>query len=197
MTDLLSFLARDPSLSLAFNYASLLLNTSFFLEGLVKDTSAIQEVPGKFQGLEDQLVAQARGMVGNGWLWVRLRDEVSCCLLIGLAFLRSFRTETGSARYQHTARAPFWSVIGCNRDVTPRPLSTTQHRHRRQPPRQTKPALLSNKPGCRKRMNTTRQAIQTTSRSSRLPSSTCSSMHTWHGSRARMERLMYGERSSG
>jgi Fe-Mn family superoxide dismutase len=74
MTDLLSFLARDPSLSLAFNYASLLLNTSFFLEGLVKDASAVQEVPGKFQGLEDQLVAQARGMVGSGWLWVSPRS---------------------------------------------------------------------------------------------------------------------------
>lgn len=78
MTDLLSFLARDPSLSLAFNYASLLLNTSFFLEGLVKDTSAIQEVPGKFQGLEDQLVAQARGMVGSGWLWVSILSRKSC-----------------------------------------------------------------------------------------------------------------------
>lgn len=82
MTDLLSFLARDPSLSLAFNYASLLLNTSFFLEGLVKDTSAMQEVPGKFQGLEDQLVAQARGMVGNGWLWVSVSSTKSCCQAI-------------------------------------------------------------------------------------------------------------------
>lgn len=35
MTDLLSVTARDPSLSLAFKYASLLLNNSYFLEGLV------------------------------------------------------------------------------------------------------------------------------------------------------------------
>lgn len=70
MTDLLSFLSRDPSLSLAFNYASLILNTSFFLEGLVKDSSSKQQVPAAYAGLEEQLVAQARGMVGSGWLWV-------------------------------------------------------------------------------------------------------------------------------
>jgi Fe-Mn family superoxide dismutase len=74
MTDLLSFLSRDPSLSLAFNYASLLLNTSFFLEGLVKDPAGAgkQQVPAGYAGLEEQLVAQARGMVGSGWLWVSL-----------------------------------------------------------------------------------------------------------------------------
>jgi hypothetical protein len=37
MTDLLSVTARDPQLSLAFKYASLLLNNSYFLEGLVSD----------------------------------------------------------------------------------------------------------------------------------------------------------------
>jgi hypothetical protein len=36
VTHLLTFTAREPSLSLAFNYASLLLNNSFFLEGLVR-----------------------------------------------------------------------------------------------------------------------------------------------------------------
>ncbi len=35
MTKLVSFLAREPSLALAFNYASLILNTSYFLENLV------------------------------------------------------------------------------------------------------------------------------------------------------------------
>lgn len=36
MTDLLTTTSRDPQLSLAFNYASLLMNNSFFLEGLVR-----------------------------------------------------------------------------------------------------------------------------------------------------------------
>jgi hypothetical protein len=35
ITRLISFLSREPSLALAFNYASLILNTTFFLEGLV------------------------------------------------------------------------------------------------------------------------------------------------------------------
>jgi len=36
MTDLLSFTAREPSLALAFNYASSLINNSYFLEGIVR-----------------------------------------------------------------------------------------------------------------------------------------------------------------
>jgi hypothetical protein len=134
MTDLLSFLARDPSLSLAFNYASLLLNTSFFLEGLVKDTSVVQDVPGKFAGLEDQLVAQARGMVGSGWLWVSIWF---CCS--GVLFscandpgTRSSRIGIESPRYRPTAPAPSSSVIGCNKAETRPRLSTT--RHPRPPP---------------------------------------------------------------
>jgi Fe-Mn family superoxide dismutase len=35
VTYLLTQTARDPSLAVAFNYASLLLNNSYFLEGLV------------------------------------------------------------------------------------------------------------------------------------------------------------------
>lgn len=35
MADLLTTSSRDPQLALAFNYASLLMNNSFFLEGLV------------------------------------------------------------------------------------------------------------------------------------------------------------------
>jgi hypothetical protein len=38
MADLLTTSSRDPQLSLAFNYASLLMNNSFFLEGLVRPT---------------------------------------------------------------------------------------------------------------------------------------------------------------
>lgn len=36
VTHLVSFAARDPALTVAFNYASLLLNNSFFLETLVR-----------------------------------------------------------------------------------------------------------------------------------------------------------------
>jgi Fe-Mn family superoxide dismutase len=36
MADLLTTSSRDPQLALAFNYASLLMNNSFFLEGLVR-----------------------------------------------------------------------------------------------------------------------------------------------------------------
>lgn len=129
MTDLLSFLARDPSLSLAFNYASLLLNTSFFLEGLVKDTSVVQDVPGKFAGLEDQLVAQARGMVGSGWLWVSLRffATASYTIVLMTPGRRSSRIGIGLPRYQPTAPAPSSSVIECNKAETPLRLSTTPH----------------------------------------------------------------------
>lgn len=35
MTEFLAFTAREPSLALAFNYASNLINNSYFLEGLV------------------------------------------------------------------------------------------------------------------------------------------------------------------
>ena len=35
MTHVVSYTARDPALTMAYNYASLLLNNSFFLENLV------------------------------------------------------------------------------------------------------------------------------------------------------------------
>jgi Fe-Mn family superoxide dismutase len=38
ITHLLSHSAREPSLSMAFNYASNLLNNSFFLENLVSQS---------------------------------------------------------------------------------------------------------------------------------------------------------------
>lgn len=57
VAELLAFSAREPSLSLAFNYASLLVNNSYFLEGLVSSTRA-------------ERVCEARGHV-----------SVSLCLL--------------------------------------------------------------------------------------------------------------------
>jgi hypothetical protein len=42
VTYLLTQTAREPTLSLAFNYASLLLNNSYFLEGLVRAMSIKQ-----------------------------------------------------------------------------------------------------------------------------------------------------------
>ncbi|CAK9780365.1 hypothetical protein CC85DRAFT_287896 [Cutaneotrichosporon oleaginosum] len=68
MTDLLALSAREPSLALAFNYASLLLNNSYFLEGLNAD--AAKPVPDHFQALEDRVAAYADGIVGSGWLWI-------------------------------------------------------------------------------------------------------------------------------
>ena len=47
MTDLLTTTSRDPQLSLAFNYASLLMNNSFFLEGLVRATGSRMESRAK------------------------------------------------------------------------------------------------------------------------------------------------------
>lgn len=41
IVDLLDKTARDPALGLAFNYASLLLNNSFFLEGMVRFISGL------------------------------------------------------------------------------------------------------------------------------------------------------------
>ncbi|KAI5453430.1 hypothetical protein NCC49_005909 [Naganishia albida] len=130
MTDLLSFLARDPSLSLAFNYASLLLNTSFFLEGLVKDTSAVQEVPAKFQGLEDQLVAQARGMVASGWLWiVSYRDRISTIPTYGSGtVLVRNRMQQG----RDAATPLYYPTPSTNSDASSTSSATTQRQARPQ-----------------------------------------------------------------
>lgn len=68
MTDLLSFTAREPTLALAFNYASQLINNSYFLEGMNAD--APKPIPEHFQGLEDRVAAYADGIAGSGWLWV-------------------------------------------------------------------------------------------------------------------------------
>lgn len=78
MTDLLSFTAREPTLSLAFNYASLLTNNSYFLEGM--NAEAPKPIPEHFQGLEDRVAAYADGVAGSGWLWVSviaLRQDFS------------------------------------------------------------------------------------------------------------------------
>lgn len=72
MTDLLSFTAREPTLSLAFNYASQLINNSYFLEGMNAD--APKPIPEHFQHLEDRVAATADGMAGSGWLWVSVAD---------------------------------------------------------------------------------------------------------------------------
>ncbi|WWC93060.1 uncharacterized protein L201_008024 [Kwoniella dendrophila CBS 6074] len=68
MTDLLSSTARDKDLTLAYNYAALLLNNSFFLEGLTADNN--QSVPSEFRDLKEKLEAYAEGIVGGGWLWI-------------------------------------------------------------------------------------------------------------------------------
>ncbi|RSH93534.1 hypothetical protein EHS25_007892 [Saitozyma podzolica] len=68
MTHLLTYAAREPSLSLAFNYASLLLNNSFFLEGL--NAGEPVEVPDYFRHLEQKVEAYADGIVGSAWLWL-------------------------------------------------------------------------------------------------------------------------------
>ena len=70
MTDLLAHSARDPSLTMAFNYASLLLNNSFFLESL-HGAESPKDVPIRFQPLAERVEAFAEGIVGGGWLWVR------------------------------------------------------------------------------------------------------------------------------
>ena len=98
---LLDKTARDPSLGLAFNYASLLLNNSFFLEGmvsasrllehdekgeLIRQTGDDSTFPSNLGGeakeamLREKLEAYAEGIVGGGWLWVR---TVSICRSIG------------------------------------------------------------------------------------------------------------------
>lgn len=73
MTNLLYFTARDPSLTLAFNYASALINNSYFLESI--NPSDEQSIPSfaepNAQALKDKVEAYAEGIVGGGWLWVR------------------------------------------------------------------------------------------------------------------------------
>ncbi|WVQ96186.1 hypothetical protein IAU59_003289 [Kwoniella sp. CBS 9459] len=68
MTDLISTTARDKNLTLAYNYAALLLNNSFFLEGLSAESP--REVPSEFKALQEKVEAYAEGLVGGGWLWI-------------------------------------------------------------------------------------------------------------------------------
>ncbi|ORY34929.1 hypothetical protein BCR39DRAFT_515659 [Naematelia encephala] len=68
MTHLVSFTARESNLTLAFNYGSLLLNNSYFLEGLHGDEPQI--VPEIYKDLGEKVEAYAEGMVGPGWLWL-------------------------------------------------------------------------------------------------------------------------------
>ncbi|WVF68649.1 hypothetical protein IAT40_003419 [Kwoniella sp. CBS 6097] len=68
MTDLISTTARDKNLTLAYNYAALLLNNSFFLESL--SAEAPREVPSEFKVLQEKVEAYAEGLVGGGWLWI-------------------------------------------------------------------------------------------------------------------------------
>ncbi|CAD6586831.1 MAG: hypothetical protein TREMPRED_004565 [Tremellales sp. Tagirdzhanova-0007] len=68
MTHLVSFAARQPSLTVAFNYASLLLNNSYFLETLTG--SDVKKVPKDYASLGDKVEAFAEGIVGGGWLWL-------------------------------------------------------------------------------------------------------------------------------
>ncbi|KAL1408301.1 hypothetical protein Q8F55_005107 [Vanrija albida] len=75
VAELLAFSAREPSLSLAFNYASLLVNNSYFLEGL--NPEAPKPVPAHFAPLEDRVASYAAGIVGSGWLWlVKAGEEI-------------------------------------------------------------------------------------------------------------------------
>ncbi|WOO77670.1 Putative 37S ribosomal protein S26B, mitochondrial [Vanrija pseudolonga] len=75
VAELLAFSAREPSLSLAFNYASLLVNNSYFLEGLNPDTP--KPVPAQFAPLEDRVASYASGIIGSGWLWlVKAGEEI-------------------------------------------------------------------------------------------------------------------------
>ncbi|TXT13301.1 hypothetical protein VHUM_00668 [Vanrija humicola] len=75
VAELLAFSAREPSLSLAFNYASLLVNNSYFLEGL--NPEAPKPVPAQFADLEDRVASYASGIVGSGWLWlVKAGEEI-------------------------------------------------------------------------------------------------------------------------
>ncbi|KAK4684209.1 superoxide dismutase, Fe-Mn family, partial [Tremellales sp. Uapishka_1] len=70
--DLLTESAREPSQTLAFNYASLLLNNSFFLEGLAGEGP---QQPSLIRGealseLENKAMAFSEGIVGGAWLWL-------------------------------------------------------------------------------------------------------------------------------
>ncbi|WVQ66495.1 uncharacterized protein L199_004676 [Kwoniella botswanensis] len=75
MTDLISSTARDKNLTLAYNYAALLLNNSFFLEGLSAEGN--QQVPSEFKDLKEKLEGYAEGIVGGGWLWIVRSGDAS------------------------------------------------------------------------------------------------------------------------
>ena len=95
---------RDPALGLAFNYASLLLNNSYFLEGMVcrflclicyiqgnskvpvltRQTSSetASRYPESYgvdtaKRLTEKLQAYSEGIVGGAWLWVSLATTLT------------------------------------------------------------------------------------------------------------------------
>ncbi|EIW71723.1 hypothetical protein TREMEDRAFT_67928 [Tremella mesenterica DSM 1558] len=65
---LLTHTARDPSLTLAYNYGALLLNNSYFLEGI--NPGEPMTIPQTYHPLEEKVVGFAEGIVGGGWLWL-------------------------------------------------------------------------------------------------------------------------------
>ncbi|KAL7424924.1 hypothetical protein Q5752_000611 [Cryptotrichosporon argae] len=68
VTELLSLTAREPALARAFNYAALLLNNSYFLEGIKHDGA--EHAPAEYADLTEKLEAYAEGIVGGAWLWL-------------------------------------------------------------------------------------------------------------------------------
>ena len=87
ITYVVSQTAKEASLTLAYNWAALLLNNSYFLETIVslhfprldkvltlgllsQSPDEPIDVPAAYQGLEDKVAAYAEGIVGGGWIWV-------------------------------------------------------------------------------------------------------------------------------
>ncbi|GMK53439.1 hypothetical protein CspeluHIS016_0100250 [Cutaneotrichosporon spelunceum] len=134
MTDLLALSAREPSLALAFNYASLLLNNSYFLEGLNGD--AAKPVPDHFQALEDRVAAYADGTVGSGWLWIVKAGDGLADLDVVPTYASGTMLVTMRQQRGRQDTLPVYGTPATSGDESPVPAAETEEASDAPPPRQ-------------------------------------------------------------
>lgn len=64
MPALMTLAARRPELHKIFNYASLIINTHYFLAKIAQTPST------PMRSFESEIIGRARGMSGPGWIWI-------------------------------------------------------------------------------------------------------------------------------
>ncbi|WVR08256.1 hypothetical protein IAU60_005303 [Kwoniella sp. DSM 27419] len=117
MTDLISSTARDTQTTLAYNYAALLLNNSFFLEGLTAETP--REAPRDFAALKEKVEAYAEGIVGGGWLWIVRSGESQRDLDVIPTFASGTLLVTGRSQRGRENNLPLFAQPPTSGTTTP------------------------------------------------------------------------------